>query len=439
MTDPAPLLRVFAGTDRFRPVALVGRGSMGVVYRVYDQETATHVALKTLHVRDPAELYALKNEFRSLTGVLHRNLVELYELFVDERECFFTMEFVDGANFVDCIREGGGYERLADLMRQLVSGLAAIHAEGKLHRDVKPPNVLVTGSQRVVILDFGLVTVLGGARAGDTQPALAGTLTYMAPEQAWGSAPHPTADWYSVGVMLYEALTGRVPFSGPAARMLADKSRGKPPAPRTLAADVPEDLDAIAMALLEPDPERRPRPDDILERLDLRSATRRSRPLPYVSSEVAEAPFVGRVEELAQLQRAYDALAQGQATVVLVEGPSGIGKSELVRQFLRRVQRESRTIVLDGRCHPYEAVPYKALDSLIDRLSRYLMSVSEFSVGALVPRHVAALTRLFPVLARVPALASWQDREDHKGRADYFVDRLLALGLAVRCRADRKS
>ena len=416
LTDSTPLGRTFTGTDRFRPLAFVGRGSMGVVYRVHDQETGTDVALKTLAVRDPGELYRLKNEFRSLAGVVHRNLVELYELFVDERECFFTMEFVDGVNFVEHVRRGTGgvdYERLTAVLRQLVSGLAAIHAEGKLHRDVKPSNVLIARNGRVVVLDFGLVTVLGGARAGDTQPGLVGTLTYMAPEQAWGTEPNPAADWYGVGVMLYEALTGRVPFDGPAARVLADKGRGKPPAARTVVPDVPADLDALAVALLEPEPARRPGPEDILDRLELRSpSTRHSRPVRHVSSEAVDAPFIGRVEEMAQLQRAFDSLAKRQTAVVLVEGSSGIGKSELVRRFLRSLESDDRTVLLDGRCHPYEAVPYKALDSLVDRLSRFLLTLPEFSVGALVPRHAATLTRLFPVLARVPALASWQDRED---------------------------
>jgi len=413
MMDTAPLNPTFTGTNRFRPLALLGRGSMGVVYRVHDQEMGTDVALKTLAVRDPGELYRLKNEFRSLAGVIHPNLVELYELFVDEQQCFFTMELVDGVDFIKYVRrdaDRADYERLTEVLRQVVLGLAAVHAEGKLHRDVKPSNVLVTSGGRVVVLDFGLVTLLGGAQAGDTQSGLVGTLAYMAPEQAWGKEPNPAADWYSVGVMLYEALTGHLPFEGPAARMLADRGRTTPVAPRALVVDVPEDLNALAVALLDPEPARRPGPEEILGKLQSRpGAAGQPR---HVSDEAAAVPFVGRTEELAELRRAFACLSDRQPNVVVVEGPSGIGKSELVRRFLAEIETDEQAVVLDGRCHPYEAVPYKALDSLVDRLSRFLMTLPDAAAAALVPRHAAALTRLFPVLGRVPALASWQERDD---------------------------
>ncbi|HEX7409770.1 MAG TPA: protein kinase, partial [Candidatus Binatia bacterium] len=101
--QPADPMEGFAGTDRFKPLALLGRGSMGIVYRIHDRETDTEVALKTLGARAPEQLYQLKQEFRSLGGILHPNLVELYELVVDEREGFFTMELIDGVDFVEYV------------------------------------------------------------------------------------------------------------------------------------------------------------------------------------------------------------------------------------------------------------------------------------------------------------------------------------------------
>src|SRR5437867_2031555 len=210
---------------------------MGWVYRVYDQETSAEVALKTLGALDPEGLHRLKREFRALAGISHPNLVELYELFVTNRDCFFTMELVDGVSFVDYVRGGAragvgpdecALGRFLDASRQVVLGLSAVHAAGRLHRDVKPQNVLVTPAPRAVILDFGLGTVLDPEGAADPSrdtvtDGFAGTLAYMPPEQARGGSLTAATDWYATGVMLYEALAGRLPFEGPPARVLAQK------------------------------------------------------------------------------------------------------------------------------------------------------------------------------------------------------------------------
>src|SRR5438270_1857833 len=166
------------------------------------------------------------------------------------------MERLDGVDFVTHVRgldqaqvptplSHAGRERLRATLPQLVDGLCALHTARKLHRDVKPSNVLVTGTGRVVLVDFGLVVERGrdtGSTTGDG--AVAGTLAYMAPEQAWGQRPTPAADWYSVGVLLYQSLTGRLPLDGPLA--------AEPPRPPQSGV---EDLDRLALALLRTRPE----------------------------------------------------------------------------------------------------------------------------------------------------------------------------------------
>src|SRR6185503_18641288 len=107
---------------------------------------------------------------------------------------------------------GAIYERFLDGARQLTRGLEAVHHAGKLHRDLKPSNILVTREGRVVLLDFGLAMALGFDAGFDGSDDVVGTFAYMAPEQAWGAGPAPAADWYSVGVVFYEALAGRLPF-----------------------------------------------------------------------------------------------------------------------------------------------------------------------------------------------------------------------------------
>ena len=441
----------FSGTVRFRTVACLGRGSIGAVYRVYDRETDSEVALKTLGAPAPEQLYHLKQEFRALAGIVHPNLVELCELVVTDRECFFTMELVDGVEFVAHVRReagrlsggpliGDGLRPFLDAARQLVQGLAAVHSAGKLHRDVKPPNILITQEGRVVLLDFGLATALHRTGPADADVnGFNGTLAYMAPEQAWGKPPHPAADWYSVGVVFYEALAGRLPFGGSPARLLMSKARSAPPGVRTLVPALPERLEALITALLNPDASRRPSAREILAALDGSSCTLHlssestgecaagasthsaravgislpgepSASRAFVersaarASNASDVPFVGRTAELAKLHTALERVRGGQAAVVHILGPSGIGKSELVRRFLAAIEQGRHALILRGRCQPQESLSYNAVDAVIDALSRWLVSLPQAEVQPLIPQHADALTRLFPVLGRVVAL-----------------------------------
>src|SRR4029450_5083106 len=225
----------FPGTSRFWVLRQLGAGGMGAVYEVHDRDRDEIVALKTFPGTGAADLYRLKREFRSLADVTHPNLACLYELFVEDERCFFPMELVRGVNFVDYVRGADRTRRFQDrlipALRQLVHGVAALHARGKLHRDIKPSNVLVTPEGRVVILDFGLSTELLPLHAGETSDVKGGTPAYMAPEETSGGIPSEAGDWYGVGMTLYEALTGTIPFAGTLTDLLISKRTIDPPAP----------------------------------------------------------------------------------------------------------------------------------------------------------------------------------------------------------------
>jgi hypothetical protein len=426
----------FEGTQRFRVLRRIGAGGMGVVYEAEDRERGQRVALKTLKRADSDTFYRLKREFRALADLQHPNLVALFELVVAEHS-FFTMELLSGCDLLSYVRRSTAplpehaptvsqedvhvdtdpekdtlempspplscdEARLRAVLPQVVQGLMALHAAGKIHRDVKPSNVLVTDDERAVLVDFGLVTHADPLVPESFDGHIAGTVSYMAPEQCRGELRlTPATDFYAVGVMLYEALTGRLPFEGGPTQILVEKQQHVPPPPHTVNAGVPADLDELCVELLKREPEDRPSGTELLRRLGVETPPHRSS-----SQNTRAAPFAGRQAEMAQLEAALEVMVRGQPAVILVRGPSGIGKSALCQRFLDSARaRHAGLVALHGRCYERETVPYQAMDSLIDHLSQFWIGLPTKDAVALLPREAGLLSRLFPVLGRVPCVA----------------------------------
>jgi hypothetical protein len=400
----------FQGTDRFTVRRPLGAGGMGVVYEVHDRVRNEVVALKTLLHAGAADIYRLKREFRSLADIAHPNLVSLYELVVDGADCFFTMELVQGVNLVEYVHRSEATaamraERVRHVFRQLVEGIGALHRRGKLHRDIKPSNILITSDGRAVILDFGLASnvVPDDVVVGES---MAGTPAYLAPEREAGAPPSEAHDWYSVGVTLYEALTGRLPFDGSFEDVRRCKRETDPCPPATIAPDVPDDLNTICMGMLRRNPTQRMSGHQAAATLEGDSGLTGER----WSAADAQWPFVGRHRQLNALETALTEVKDGTATAIYVHGPSGIGKSALVQRFLDRALSREPVIVLRGRCYEYESVPFKALDGVIDSLTQQLIAAPRSHVLRLLPSDLPALSRLFPVMLQVEA-ASGRRRE----------------------------
>jgi serine/threonine protein kinase/tetratricopeptide (TPR) repeat protein len=426
--------------DRFVIEGKLGQGGMGAVYIARDRERSGLVALKTLLRRDADAVYRIKQEFRSLADVLHPNLVRLYELFEDDGRWFFTMELVKGAPLLDALN----HRELPERFSQLSAGIGAIHAAGKLHRDLKPSNVLLTPEGRVVILDFGLSAdaTLGGVgqTIGDS---VSGTPDYMAPEQAAGCPAQEACDWYAFGVMLYQALCGKLPFSGRTGEVLAAKQLGAPPPPSHHDPAIDPALDELCRRLLVRDPETRAGAAEVSAVLPSHrhseAHTLRPPTLPPAAQE-SELTFVGRAKELRELAQAYDDVQPGRPVVALLPGSSGFGKSKLMAHFCASVTAPpGSALVLSGRCYERESVPFKAFDGVIDALSRHLRQLDLHAAAALMPRDVQLLARLFPVLSRVTCVQA-SPRRDH-GIADPQELRaraLLALAELLGRIADRQ-
>jgi two-component system sensor kinase len=421
----------------------LGQGGMGVVYQAYDRKRCEMVALKTLHRSGASAIYRLKQEFRSLAEVTHPNLAALYELICTGQIWVIAMELIDGINFLAyvCSSQVSGdhessesvqgssktelksatgasrsesghrplppqnYDRLRSALFQLVHGVLVLHSHGKLHRDIKPSNVLVTWEGRVVLLDFGLAADLNQEGVHEsTEQHLTGTVAYMSPEQAAGLPLSVASDWYSVGVMLYEALTGRLPLSGTLAQLLNDKEKRVPLEPARIVCGIPEDLNSLCVDLLRSSPEARPTGATVLHRLS-EQVLRKT----LVSANAAasrQAVFVGRDAHLRELSDAFETVQRGCSSLIRLEGRSGAGKSMLAQHFLDRLMQQGRVVVLAGKCYERESVPYKTLDSLVDALSRYLRRLPDLEVQAILPREAQVLAQVFPALQRVASFAS---------------------------------
>jgi hypothetical protein len=420
--------------ERYQIVRRLGSGGFGVVYEVVDKERELTIALKYLNAITPDALYRFKREFRSLADISHPNLVGLYDLAAHEGEWFFTMELLEGEAMPFALHPGGAfsalplerqisgtstreradteppppsempavdYERVRRVFLQLAEGVNALHAAGCLHRDLKCSNVMVTADDRVVLLDFGLVGEVGAPASGleTVGGAIVGTPLYMAPEQCAGAPVDAAADWYAMGVMLYRALTGSFPFEGSTLEVLHSKQTKDAPALPTKE-PVPADLERLCMKLLERSPRIRAGVEDVRELL---GGGRGSLPALGIR---ADPRLVGRDEELGVLRKAFEESRGGRPITMLVEGISGVGKSALIRHFVRSIAGRRRTaVVLEGRCYAQESLPFKALDGVVDSLARYLLNLSDEAAPQLIPRHVVDLVQLFPVLRRVPAFA----------------------------------
>jgi eukaryotic-like serine/threonine-protein kinase len=309
--------------------------------------------------------------------------------------------------------------RLRDALRQLVLALCALHDAGKVHRDVKPGNILVTRDGRVVLLDFGLIA---DAAAAPREHRAPGTVAFMAPEQLSGGGGGTAADWYAVGVTLYEALTGRRPFVGSAQDIIELKQYADPVPPSQVVDGVPADLDALCLELLSRDPTRRPDAPEILRRLGIR------RP-PVLGRRMRPALF-GRERELAALRAAYGEVVRRRPMTVLVGGESGVGKSVLVRAFLDEIGG-SAALTLAGRCYERETVPYKAFDAVMEALAQALGELPEAELAPLLPERVELLANMFPTQRQVAAIdaAARAAKLFETRRADAFQTRVAIFSV----------
>src|SRR5688500_8572783 len=246
---------------RYRISRKLGSGGMANVYLAQDEELGRRVAIKILddrHARDDQFVERFRREAQNAAGLSHPNIVSIYDRGEAEGTYYIAMEHIEGRTLKELLVSRGPSPLgiAIDYTRQILSALRFAHRNGIVHRDIKPHNVIVDGEGRVKVMDFGI------ARAGSSQMteagSIIGTAQYLSPEQARGAPVDQTSDLYSTGIVLYELLTGTVPFTGDTPVEIAMKHLQQTPAPPSShRPEVPRDLDYVVLRALAKDPSER--------------------------------------------------------------------------------------------------------------------------------------------------------------------------------------
>jgi len=250
----------FAG--RYQIIEELGRGGMGKVYKALDKEINAKIALKLIKPEIAADrdtIERFRNELRTARDISHKNICRMYDLGREAGNYYITMEYVSGEDLKDMIRMSGqlGVGTAVSIARQIAEGLSAAHGRGVVHRDLKPANIMIDRNGVVRIMDFGIARSTKGKGLTGVG-VMIGTPEYMSPEQVEGKDVDHRSDIYSLGIILYEMLTGRVPFEGDTPFTVGVKHKSeRPEEPNKLNAQIPDDLNRLVLRCLEKDRSRR--------------------------------------------------------------------------------------------------------------------------------------------------------------------------------------
>lgn len=274
---PTTLLSLAAELEgRYQVLAELGRGGMGIVYQAYDKQLKEQVAIKLLSPllsTDHEALERLTREVSLARRVTHPNVIRIHDIAAVNGLHYISMEYFGGTNLKEHLKRTGPLSLLNayQIFSQMCNGLEAAHSQGVVHRDLKSQNVMVGPTGQIKIIDFGLarsVHLEGMTATG----LIMGTPEYMAPEQVSGKPVDERADIYALGVILFEMLTGRVPFTGDSPIAVGfQQLKDPPPSPRSINPQIPEEVETIVLKALEKEPIRRYRTVDEL-RKDVESA-----------------------------------------------------------------------------------------------------------------------------------------------------------------------
>ena len=282
--------------NRYLILEQIGKGGMAIVYRARDTMLERSVAVKVLrenYSRDPAFLDRFRQEAKAAANLSHPNIVTVHDFGLDNGQLFIVMEYVPGTDLKTLIKQRGRFtpEEAIPLLIQACAGIGYAHRAGLVHCDVKPQNMLVTPDMRLKVTDFGIARALSTIHPEEQSDIIWGSPQYFSPEQASGSAPSPASDVYSLGVIMYEMLTGSLPFHADTAVELAQLHIDAEPVP--IAEMLPEIsplLEQILTKVLSKEPSQRYRTADQLGRVLMNFGNAKSAPALSLTPEAVTVP-----------------------------------------------------------------------------------------------------------------------------------------------------
>jgi tetratricopeptide (TPR) repeat protein len=380
--------------DRYRVERRLGKGGMALVYEVTDVSSGRKLALKQLleELADgESSALQFRREFHTMAGLEHPQVVKVYDYGVAEGLPYYTMELLDGSDLRKLAPAEP--ERAGFLLRDLASALAYLHSRRFVHRDVSPANVRCTTDGRAKLMDFGVLTTPGFCRD------IAGTPPHVAPEMVRGLPIDHRADIFSFGALAYWLLTGKKAY--PARNFAELEPLWKQPIPRPseIVPEIPSGLDELIMATLSLDPMARPRSAaEVIARLGGVLGLESAPELEVAHSYLASTALVGRSRELDTIRARIHGACEGRGSMIVLEGPSGIGKSRLLREARLEAQLAGATVV-GARCQAHGGA-YSVLRELAQSVLASIPLVAEEAARERDPIIVRAIPELDELVSR---------------------------------------